>query len=299
MRNLSLAKAIRKASDKHMEKESGEILKNITARLYRRGEIVFKEDDASDGLVYFILAGRAAVLKRIGGKEKVIHTLQPNDIFGEVALLTSGARIATIMAESEELKVACFDGTSFLREARSNPKFARKLTVAALTVMERIEERAFQDEGHPTVAGDLLREYEQLMSPLRAGNLRIQNLLYRSTIKTLQKDSTIFREGQENDSFTYLLLTGEVVAETKRNGQNVECMKFREGEWLGETALLHKMTRRYTLRVTSQQAKILFLDRDIFFKMMELDPELLFNVFKTFILHLRYIEKGAHIPSDG
>jgi CRP-like cAMP-binding protein len=282
-----------------MEKDSGEILKNLTARVYRRGEIVFREGEASDGLVYFILSGKAAVLKRVDDKEKVVHSLQPGDIFGEVALLTNRDRIATIMAESEELKVACFDGNSFLREASSNPRFVRKLTIAALTMMERIEERAFSNQRHPHVEGDLLLEYEQLMQPLRAGNLRIQNLLYRSTVKTLQRDSTIFREDQENDSYIYLLITGEVVVEVLRNGRRTVCMKFREGEWLGETALLRKTMRRYSLRIVSQQARVLFLDRDIFFKMMELDPGLFFNVFKTFVLHLCYIEKGTQIPSSG
>ncbi len=281
-----------------MKQESAEILKNIKARVYRRGDIVFKEDDPSDGHVYFILAGKAAVLKRIGGKDRVIHTLHANDIFGEVALLTTGARIATIVAESEELKVACFDGDCFMKEARSNPKFGRRLTVAALTVLERVEQRAFAGEQCPAITGNLLEEYDQLMTPLRPGNLRIQNLLYRSTIKTLPKDGFIFKEGQENDSFTYLLLSGEALACKNVRGQRVSCMTFREGEWLGETALLHKQNRYYSLQITSPHARVLFLDRDIFYKMIELDCELLFNAFKTFILHLRYLEKGANFALE-
>lgn len=282
------------------EKDGGEILKNITARVYRRGDIVFREDAPSDGLVYFILAGTAAVLKRSAGQEKVIHSLQKNEIFGEVALLTRGARIATIMAESEELKVACFDGNQFLKEARSNPKFARRLALAALAVLERIEERVFASGSPPPVVSEeKLAEYEDLIAPVRTGNLRIQKYLYRSTVKTISRDFHVFKEGQEGDDQAYLLLTGEAVLEKEQNARPVDCMRYREGEWMGETALLRKTNREFGIRVVSPQARVLLMDRNIFFKTMELDPDLLFNVFKSFIMHVQILEKGGNLPSTG
>ncbi|MBW7857022.1 MAG: cyclic nucleotide-binding domain-containing protein [Leptonema sp. (in: Bacteria)] len=269
------------------------IFNNIQTRQFKRGEIIFKEGDQSDGRVYFILSGKAAVVKQIDQKQTIIHSMHSNDIFGEVALVTNKERIATIIAESEELKVACFDGQAFLKEARSNPKFARRLVIAALTVLDRIETRSFSNGKFIQMKENLLAEYNSLMEPLRNGNLHIQSLLYRSTIKVLAKDSIIFREGQENDNFTYLLINGEVCIEVLNNNKKIECMRFREGEWLGEVALLRKAARHYTVRVVSAQAKILFLDKIIFFKIMQLDPQLLFNVFKTFILHLSFIERSS------
>lgn len=282
------------------EKDSGDILKNITARSYRRGDIVFREDSPSDGTVFFILSGSAAVLKKVGGQERVIHSLQKNEIFGEVALLTRGARIATIMAESDELKVACFDGNSFIKEARSNPKFSRRLATAALSLLDRVESRVFGDGlSPPVVTPERMTEYEGLVTSLRTGNLRIQKYLYRSTVKTLQRDSCVFKEGGDGDDLAYLLLSGEVTLEKNQNGRPVECLKWREGEWLGETNLLRRKARAYTIRVSSPQARVLFIDRDIFFKTMELDPELLFNVFKSFVMHVQILEKGGNLPSAG
>lgn len=282
------------------ERDGGDILKNITARVFRRGDVVFREDSPSDGTVYFILSGTAAVLKKMGGQARVIHTLQKNEIFGEVALLTQGERIATIMAESEELKVACFDGNSFIKEARSNPKFSRRLATAALSLLDRVEGRVFADGATPpAVTPERLAEYESLMATLRTGNLRIQKYLYRSTVKTVQRDFHVFKEGTENDELAYLLLSGEVSLEKNLGGRPLECLRWREGEWLGETTLLRRKAREYSVRVVSPQARVLHIDRDIFFKTMELDPELLFNVFKSFVMHVQILEKGANLPSIG
>ena len=71
------------------------------------------------GLFYVILDGVASV--RRPGKRTV--KLQPGDFFGELALLDSSPRVATVEAESEVLAM-CLSRTALHRVLEKEPKVA-------------------------------------------------------------------------------------------------------------------------------------------------------------------------------
>src|SRR5919109_4787988 len=64
------------------------------------GAVIAREGDPADA-VYFLVSGRARVLKRgENGEEVPLGLLKPGDTFGEVELLDGGARPATVRASS-------------------------------------------------------------------------------------------------------------------------------------------------------------------------------------------------------
>ena len=71
------------------------------------------------GLFYVILDGAASV--RRPGKRTV--KLHPGDFFGELALLDSSPRVATVEAESEVLAM-CLSRTALFRVLEKEPKVA-------------------------------------------------------------------------------------------------------------------------------------------------------------------------------
>ena len=77
-----------------------------------------------DGLViYFVEQGEADVLNDEGG---VAHALGPGDTFGEIAILVTGQRTATVAARTHMLLLALFD-TDFERIRARVPEFERSI----------------------------------------------------------------------------------------------------------------------------------------------------------------------------
>jgi CRP-like cAMP-binding protein len=65
-------------------------------RAYRKGEYIFHQGDAGDAL-YVLMDGRVKVVfTSEDGDEMILATLQPPDVFGELALIDGGPRSASI-----------------------------------------------------------------------------------------------------------------------------------------------------------------------------------------------------------
>ena len=75
------------------------ILKTATEQSLVRGDVLFREGDASDA-VYVVLTGRIAVAiaNPIDNRETMVGLMTPGDLFGEMAMLDQGARSANARA---------------------------------------------------------------------------------------------------------------------------------------------------------------------------------------------------------
>ncbi len=102
---------------------------------YRPGEVVFQQGDAGD-CAYFIHNGRVEVVKTEDGKEDVIATLGKDQYFGEMALISSAPRNATIRAV-EETQVAALGKSNFLR-------LLNVLPATKEDVLKTVQQRAMQ-----------------------------------------------------------------------------------------------------------------------------------------------------------
>ncbi len=76
------------------------------------GEVVFQQGDTGD-CAYFIHSGEVEVLTGTGAQEKVVARLTPGQYFGEMALITSHPRNATVRAVSRT-RVAVLGKQNFL-----------------------------------------------------------------------------------------------------------------------------------------------------------------------------------------
>lgn len=81
---------------------------------YKNDDVICKQGDPGDNF-YIIHAGQAVCLQKDGaGEEKVVATLESGNYFGEIALLTTKNRQATVKA-SGDLKVLSIDKATFVR----------------------------------------------------------------------------------------------------------------------------------------------------------------------------------------
>lgn len=62
-----------------------------------RGEWVFKEGDAGDGL-YLIRSGMIQIIKQSGDNKLALATLSKDEVFGEIAIFSDKPRVAGAIA---------------------------------------------------------------------------------------------------------------------------------------------------------------------------------------------------------
>jgi putative peptide zinc metalloprotease protein len=190
----------------------------VTRRHVRTGEIVIREGTAADAL-FLVHAGHLAVSQRTPeGGERRLRELGPRDAFGELALLESRPRTATVTAET--------DGQLYVVDAGT---FGRLLA--------------------PAMSGPL-GEYKQSLAevwslpPFRhLGQAEAAVVAERGQWEILPPSATVVREGEVGDRF-YIVGAGQ--AEVVCNGERVGIL--RAGDHFGEVALLAAVRRTATVR---------------------------------------------------
>lgn len=105
--------------DLETEKALLELFNHIQMKEYGKGEVIFFEGDIGE-VFYIIESGKVEVIKDSEGGF-VITQLGEGDYFGELALLTSKPRSATIKA-SEQTQVYCLHQKDFYEITQVFPK---------------------------------------------------------------------------------------------------------------------------------------------------------------------------------
>lgn len=80
--------------DLHELQRSGEA---FDTRTFEPGQLIFSEGEPGE-YAFTVLAGRVEVYKTVGGKKRVLATLGPNEIVGELAIFSDVPRTATVRA---------------------------------------------------------------------------------------------------------------------------------------------------------------------------------------------------------
>jgi CRP-like cAMP-binding protein len=91
---------------------------DVPTRDFKQGDTIFKEGDAAEEL-YVIKSGKVGI--RLGNR--ILDTLDINDIFGEMALIDGSPRSATAIADSDVSLVPVSE-KQFLFLVGQTPHFA-------------------------------------------------------------------------------------------------------------------------------------------------------------------------------
>ena len=108
-------------------------------RAFRRGQVVFHDDDPADAL-HLVVHGHFAVrVTTSAGETVLLAVVGPGDAFGELALVSDGRRGATVQAFSDGETLALHrDGFEALRRAR--PQVDRSLAVILAERLRRVND---------------------------------------------------------------------------------------------------------------------------------------------------------------
>lgn len=133
----SLTDAQRNALAQHMQ-----------IRQYHKHTQIITEGDAAHCL-YFLLSGKVKVyLDDDEGKEILMNTHGPGEVFGELSLIQGGARTASVMT-LEECRIAQLSAADFQVALKELPEFAlaimRDLTARLVNATETIRRLGLMD----------------------------------------------------------------------------------------------------------------------------------------------------------
>jgi CRP/FNR family transcriptional regulator, cyclic AMP receptor protein len=98
------------------------------------GRAIVEQGDQGDAL-FIITEGQAEV--EVGGR---VHTLKPGDFFGEMALISSRRRSATVTA-TEPLEALALDASSFKPFLLENPAVAVAILEGLVNRLREVQER--------------------------------------------------------------------------------------------------------------------------------------------------------------
>ena len=92
---------------------------------FKKGSVIFKEQDKDSKKMYFIDSGRVKIVKKVGDSEATLTVLDSGGFFGELALITGNKRVASAIALTD-CKLHTMDKETFELSILNDKKFMRK-----------------------------------------------------------------------------------------------------------------------------------------------------------------------------
>jgi nucleotide-binding universal stress UspA family protein len=111
---------------------------------FAEGQILFREGDPSDG-VFRLLSGSVDVIRELDGDLVVLGTVGAGQFVGEMGVVESRLRSATVRAASG-VDAEFFNPTEFLDQIVSSPRAARELIHRLSQRLREADDRIVADE---------------------------------------------------------------------------------------------------------------------------------------------------------
>ncbi len=94
-------------------------------KMYRDGDVIVRQGEKGD-CMYVIQEGQVEVLREEGGKEQHLMFLEQGEFFGEMAVIESEVRSATVRAKGAS-RILTVDKKNFLSRIHEDPSLAYRI----------------------------------------------------------------------------------------------------------------------------------------------------------------------------
>ncbi|HUU02016.1 MAG TPA: cyclic nucleotide-binding domain-containing protein [Myxococcota bacterium] len=227
------------------------ILELLEARNYQPGEAIVVEGDPCTS-IYFLAHGEVEVHEGQDKSARTLARLASGSVFGEMALITDGPRLASAVAvrESDILTLP-------LPELEA---IAEDLDDITWAVAKFTRQRFLNN----------LLVTSPVFAPFNS--FQRKDTLDRFTSVGVPTNDVIIREGEPGQGL-YLILGGEVSVAKFEGGSLVHLASLREGAVFGEISLVRDTPTTATVKAT-RGGEFLFLSRDDFQELVAEHPEI-------------------------
>lgn len=237
-----------------------DLAKNLKEETFRPEEIVIKEGAEADRL-YVVVEGLAEAITDTQNGEIVLKQMGPGEVFGEIALLTPGARRTATVRATATLLVLSLENTLFTKLLQTYPDIRSAFEMST----ELLLTAKFLKQASP-------------FSTLNPDNTR--DLVNRLKKISLPASARVVKQGDEGDS-CYLIRKGkvEVIFNEGKNDEKALAV-LEAGSLFGEASLLTSSPRNATVKTLSpcefyelkrcELIQVMGLDRNVSGRMMEL-----------------------------
>ena len=209
------------------DEELDNIANHLKQERFASGEVIIREGEIGDKF-YILERGKASVWRIDADQvERKIDEKGPGQYFGEVALVSSAPRNATVRAETP-IKTLALDYSDFNQCVRQYINLASQ-------VDENVK-FSWLLRGMPIFDELSSQKLDQLATWLEA--------------EPLETGAVLFHEGDQADKF-YIVESGEVVISRLVDGEQVEISRREPGEYFGEIALLQNRPRTATITAST------------------------------------------------
>ncbi len=96
---------------------------DVPSRTFKRGEVIFRQGDDTNGEAFLVHEGKVEVRKRVAGVEHVLRILVKGDLLGEVALFRDAPHSATAVA-AERTTLLVIPADRLENMVRTHPSLA-------------------------------------------------------------------------------------------------------------------------------------------------------------------------------
>jgi putative peptide zinc metalloprotease protein len=247
------------------DEELDNIANHLVQERFPAGVAIIREGEPGDKF-YILERGKASVWRVDSDQvERKIDEKGPGQYFGEVALVSSAPRNATVRADTPAATLT-LDYSDFNQCVRQYINLASQ-------VDENVK-YSWLLRGMPIFDELPSQELDQLAAWLEP--------------ESLASGATLFNEGDHGDRF-YIVESGEVIISRMVDGQQVEISRREPGEYFGEIALLQDRPR--TASVTaSTDTRLLSLKSEHFQQLTSHFMQLGATITRTSSRRLSFVE---------
>lgn len=266
-----------------------DLIKTAKVFTFHEGDVICNENDSAKDGLFFVLNGVVAVYKNVNREKVFLNYISKGNFFGEMSMVLNTPRQATVIADTDNVKVISLNKDVFIKSVNSNFNFIKTLFSATIQRLIRLE--TYIDLLENPIKLKPLEVLEDVIQKNRQNNLRLPNYIYHASSSVSTQGQPIFSENDETDGKFYLVLNGKVGLFKNYKGREVNIATLQPGDFFGHKALGELTNRSYTAKTLINNVELLTLNSAIFYKVMHMDPELFFNVFRTFITDLIILQE--------
>ncbi|MBX3723462.1 MAG: cyclic nucleotide-binding domain-containing protein [Turneriella sp.] len=261
---------------------------SIESKIYPKGAVIFSAGEPEDGTIYYVLTG-AIQLVRLGSEGPVVmRSIQQQNFFGEMAVLTGNNRTISAIVVSTEARVAALPKQSFLLLAASRPEglldICRGANIRYLNALQKLAEMRADGK----ISSEMKWEINEV-DP--ATQLDLEQFVRGLPSLEYYKLQIIYDNQQAYPRGIYWIKSGAVELAIESEGKSLLNLNLAEGDMFGLISLLDRATTATVKAVAMvETTNVNYIDKENLLIVTKKNPLLAYALLRSLLLRAERIE---------